>query len=257
VRGSRVVTPLAKTCTDILAAFRSFEALPTPGGGGGTVEGSSSAKTAEDSSSLPSRKEQAPAPAPKATRPQETVKDIGFRMSVARQVAQQLARFQSKFEGTQAELIRQRAIPPRPVDVSGLPIELLIILRESLAAQRLALDVLVKSATSSGVGTSLATQEVMRLLTDPDAAMKDKFANGEVTLDEASPFERLYHIFPYASWCARVAANFFIGEVPTCVVNLLAFVKGEMSFRGSRCTRPTIRFRSSSRSAPPSARPST
>jgi hypothetical protein len=71
----------------------------------------------------------------------------------------------------------------------------------------------------------------MRLLTDPDAAMKDKFANGEVTLDEASPFERLYHIFPYASWCAQVAANFFIGEVPACVVGLLAFIKGEMSFR--------------------------
>jgi len=162
LRGGRVVTPLATSCAAIFAAFRSFEALPTSGGGGGTVEGSSSDKTAEDSSSLPSRKEQAPAPAPKATRPQETVKDIGFRMSVARQVAQQLARFQSKFEGTQAELVRQRAIPPRPVDVSGLPIELLIILRESLAAQRLALDVLVKSATSCGVGTSLATQEVMR-----------------------------------------------------------------------------------------------
>jgi len=71
----------------------------------------------------------------------------------------------------------------------------------------------------------------MRLLTDPDAAMKDKFVHGEVTLDEAAPFELLYHIFPYASWCARVAANFFIGEVPTCVVNLLAFIKGEMSFR--------------------------
>ena len=64
-------------------------------------------------------------------------------MNVARQVAQQLARFQSKFEGTQAELVRQRVIPPRPADVCGLPIELLIILRESLAAQRLALDVLV------------------------------------------------------------------------------------------------------------------
>ena len=112
-------------------------------------------------------------------------------MNVARQVAQQLARFQSKFEGTQAELVRQRVIPPRPADVSGLPIELLIILRESFAAQRLAFDVLVKSATSSGVGTSLATQEMMRLLTDPDAAMKDKFVHGEVTLDEASPFELL------------------------------------------------------------------
>jgi len=34
VHGGRVVTTLAKTCADILAAYRSFEALPTSGGGG-------------------------------------------------------------------------------------------------------------------------------------------------------------------------------------------------------------------------------
>ena len=55
--------------------------------------------------------------------------------------------------------------------------------------------------------------------------------HGEVTLDDASPFELLYHIFPYGSWCAQVTAKFSIGKVPTCVVDLLAFVKGEMSFR--------------------------
>jgi hypothetical protein len=34
LRGGRVVTPLATTCADIFAAFRTFEALPTSGGGG-------------------------------------------------------------------------------------------------------------------------------------------------------------------------------------------------------------------------------
>ena len=90
----------------------------------------------------------------------------------------------------------------------------------------------------------MATQEVMRLLTDPDAAMKDKFVHGEVTPDEASPFELLYHIFPcifpYASWCAQVAAKFFIGEVPACVVGLLAFIKGEMSFRAPSVDVPQV-----------------
>jgi hypothetical protein len=34
IRGGRVVLPLARTCADIFAAFRSIEALPASGGGG-------------------------------------------------------------------------------------------------------------------------------------------------------------------------------------------------------------------------------
>ena len=101
------------------------------------------------------------------------MKDIGFRLGIARQVAQLQARFQSKFEGAIAELVRQGIVPASPADVSSLPVELFIPLRESLTAQRLALDVLMKSASSAGKGTSLATQKVMQLLEDPDAVMTE------------------------------------------------------------------------------------
>jgi hypothetical protein len=64
--------------------------------------------------------------------------DIGFRLSMARQAAQLQARFQIKFKGAIAELVRQ-GIVPLPADISSLPLKLLIPLRESLTAQWLAL----------------------------------------------------------------------------------------------------------------------
>ena len=89
----------------------------------------------------------------------------------------------------------------------------------------------MKSASSAGKGTSLATQKAMQLLEDPDAVMKDKIVNGEVSFDDASPFELLYHLFPYGSWYARAASKFFVGEIPACVTELVTFAHGEMSFR--------------------------
>jgi len=58
---------------------------------------------------------------------------------MARQVAQLQARFQSKFKGAIAELVRQGIVPLRPADICSLPVDILIPLRESLTAQWLAL----------------------------------------------------------------------------------------------------------------------
>ena len=69
----------------------------------------------------------------------------------------------------------------------------------------------------------------MQLLADSDAVTKDKVKNDEVSFDEASPFELHFGLFLCGSWFAIVALKFFVGEIPPFVMELTAYVKGEMT----------------------------
>ena len=141
-----MVNPLVSLCVRVFSAHQAASALQLPVRGGGAVDTTPPDGDSHASPSRIIRKPEGPfLPAP-TKRSQESVKDIGFRLGLARQVAQLQARFESKLEGAIAEIVRQGIVPARPADVSSLPVELLIPLRESLTAQRLALDVLVKSA---------------------------------------------------------------------------------------------------------------
>jgi len=86
------------------------------------------------------------------TRPHKSTKEIGFRLNLARQLAQLQARFQSKFQGATTALIRQGIVPSRPAEISSIPVELLIPISGSLTPQRLALEVLLKSVSSARNG---------------------------------------------------------------------------------------------------------
>ena len=120
------------------------------------------------------------------------MKDVCGRITLARKVKQLLARFQSKSPAVIDELVRTGVFPPRPGDIGNLPVEALVHLKEELKNQQLVIDVMIKTASSSGAGTSAATQKVMTLLEDPDAALLAMLHNGEVTFADAPPFVRMY-----------------------------------------------------------------
>ena len=75
----------------------------------------------------------------------------------------------SKLKATWVELVRMGVFPSVPADLGNLPVEVLILLKEDRLIQQLVIDVLIKAASTSGVGTSDATQKVMAILQDPDA----------------------------------------------------------------------------------------
>jgi hypothetical protein len=76
--------------------------------------------------------------------------------------------------------------PPQHMNLNNLPVETLINLKVAFTAQRIALEVAIKTASGSGSATSQATQKAMQLLYDPDAVFKDMLVNGEFSTDEAA-----------------------------------------------------------------------
>ena len=90
---------------------------------------------------------------------------------------------------------------------------------------------MIKTASSSGAGTSAATQKVMTLLEDPDAALLAILQNGEVTLVDAPPFVRMYWLPSYAAMHCAAAPRFFVGETANAVRELRSYVERKLSFR--------------------------
>ena len=102
-----------------------------------------------------------------------------YKLRLARQVKQLVARLMSKLKATWVELVRMGVFPNTPGDLGNLPVEALILLKEDLLVQQLVIDVLIKAASTSGVGTSDATQKVMAILQDPDADLLAMIRAGE------------------------------------------------------------------------------
>ena len=70
----------------------------------------------------------------------------------------------SKLKASWTELVRMGVFPSTLADLGNLPVEALILLKEDLLVQQLVVDVLIKTASTSGTGTSDATQKVMAIL---------------------------------------------------------------------------------------------
>jgi hypothetical protein len=155
----------------LFGAYREYLSTPPSlgGGGGAWMEAPSPASPSETSRSssrqgMEEFEARAPEAAPRRT---ESAKDVHFKLTLARQVKQLVARFMSKLKASWAELVRIGVFPCTLADLGNLPVEALILLKEDLLVQQLVVDVLIKTASTSGAGTSVATQKVMAILQTP------------------------------------------------------------------------------------------
>ena len=74
---------------------------------------------------------------PEATpRRAESAKDVHYKLTLARQVKQQEARFRSKLKATWAELVRMGVFPNMTAYLGNLPVEALILLKKDFLVQR-------------------------------------------------------------------------------------------------------------------------
>jgi len=137
-----VVSPLVSPCVGMFSAYQASSSFHSP----------SPARTDKAPHRVSPREVERSAPRAQTTRPHKSTKEIGFRLNLARQLAQLQARFQSKFQGATTALIRQGIAPSRPAEISSIPVELLIPISGSLTPQRLALEVLLKSVSSARNG---------------------------------------------------------------------------------------------------------
>ena len=172
--------------------------------------------------------------APEATpRRAESAKDVHFKLTLARQVKQLVARFMSKLKASWAELVRMRVFPGTLADLGNLPVEALILLKEDLLVQQLVVDVLIKTASTSGAGTSDATQKVMAILQDPDADLLAMIQAGEVSFAGASPLVRLYGLPSFAFMFSTAASKFFVSEPSKAGTALKDYVERQLTFKTS------------------------
>ena len=111
-----------------------------------------------------------------------------------------------------------------------LDVEILLGFLESIEAETLAIDLLTKSTTTSGKGTSLATNKAMEVIGDPDSAFEGLLRRGEVTLSELAPYERFFSLPPFAAWIARACSKYFISEMSTLAQAMLEYVRSSLTF---------------------------
>ena len=219
----------------LFGAYREYLSTPPSlgGGGGAWMEAPSPASPSETSRSssrqgMEEFEARAPEAAPRRT---ESAKDVHFKLTLARQVKQLVARFMSKLKASWAELVRMGVFPNMPADLGNLPVEALILLKEDLLVQQLVVDVLIKTATTSGAGTSDATQKVMAILQDPDADLLAMIQAGDVSFAGASPFVRLYGLPSFASMFSTAASKFFVSEPSRTATALKEFVERQLTFK--------------------------
>ena len=99
--------------------------------------------------------------------------------------------------------------------------EALILLKEDLLVQQLVVDVLIKTASTSGAGTSDATQKVMAILQDPDADLLAMIQAGEVSFAGASPLVHLFGLPSFAFMFSTAASKFFVSELSKAATALM------------------------------------
>ena len=89
----------------------------------------------------------------------ESIKDIGFKISLARGVSKEISRFRSLFPGSIAPLDRMGIASAEIVDLSYFSVEALMHIQEAYKGQRMGLELLQRTMLGSGKGTSQATQQ--------------------------------------------------------------------------------------------------
>ena len=166
----------------------------------------------------------------------ESAKDMHYKLTLARQVKQLMARFRSKLKATWAELVRMGMFPNTPADLGNLPVEALILLKEDLLVQQLVIDVLIKTASTSGAGTSDATPKVMSILQGPDADLLAMIQGGEVPFAGASPFVGMNGLPSFASMFSTAASKFFVSAPTKAAADLRDFVERKLTFETSAGT---------------------
>ena len=84
----------------------------------------------------------------------ESIKDIGFKISLARSVSKEISRFRSLFQGSIALLDRMGIASAEIVDLSYFSVDALMHIQEAYEGQRLGLELLQRTMLGSGKGTS-------------------------------------------------------------------------------------------------------
>ena len=239
IRGSKVIGMLARLCSAIfgasVAATAPLGAEGRGDGGGGGFSGAEGRPSPPgDVGDMP-RRSVPPSPAPSlagrgSRHGGESTRDIAVRHEAARKVQRQRARLWSRFPGIHRLAVARGIFPAEAAGVLDLDIEILLGFLESIEAETLAIDLLAKSTTTSGMGTSLSTNKAMEVIGDPDSAFEGMLRRGEVTLSELAPYERFFSLPPFAAWVARACSKYFISEMSTLAQAMLEYVRSSLTF---------------------------
>jgi hypothetical protein len=90
---------------------------------------------------MPAVRQSSQAPAPRI----ESIKDIGFRIALARDVPKEISRFRSSFQGSITLLERMWIASTEIVDLNNFSVEALMHIQEAYKAQRLGLELLQRT----------------------------------------------------------------------------------------------------------------
>ena len=167
---------------------------------------------------------------PPPSRRFESACDITARHDAARHVQLLRARHWSRFPATHALCLTRGIFPETPVSVVDWDIELLLGFKDALEAETLAIDLLAKSCHASGPGSSLATNDTLSIIKDPDSVFEGMLRSGVVSLAGLHPFEMLVSLPPFAGWTAKACEHCFYGGVSNEVLALENYVANELSF---------------------------
>ena len=155
----------------------------------------------------PSSGDGCPAAAPRF----ESARDITARHDAARHVQLLRARHWSRFTATHALCVAMGYFPETPVSVVDWDIELLLGFKDALEGETLAIDLLARSCHTSSPGSSLATNDALSIVEDPDSVFEGMLRSGVVSLAGLHPFEMLVSLPPFTGWTAKACEHCFFG----------------------------------------------